>query len=88
METILLPHSLTFDLFILQQLLCWISACWSLCRAQETVITNLAELHCQFGWNDTHTWVPGIVSKGFIQETLSGRQMRYIKANWYLRWQK
>ena len=52
--------------------------------AKGTVITNAAELHRRFGRNDTHAWVPGIVSKGFIQETSSGRRMRYVKAHWYL----
>ena len=52
--------------------------------AKGTIITNAAELHRRFGRNDTHAWIPGIVSKGFIQETASGRRMRYVKAHWYL----
>ena len=34
--------------------------------AKETIITSAAELHPQFGRNDLHTWISGIVSKDFI----------------------
>ena len=48
--------------------------------AKETVVMIGAKLLHQCGCQDTASFIPGIVSKSFIQETSSGRKMKCAKA--------
>ena len=58
--------------------------CGATVWAKATIITNGAELHRRFGRYDSITFLPGIVSKGFINESATGRKMKWVVATWYL----
>ena len=51
--------------------------------AKGTVILHEQELHRRFGSLAGKIWIPGIVNRGFVQESKTKRKIRYVDATYY-----
>ena len=51
--------------------------------AKGTVVTNESELHRRYGTLASKTYLPGLVTEGYIKPSSKGRQMKYVKATFY-----